>query len=80
MFDLIPCHEIPFLMITVAILGAAYLIFGWATNEPKSAPPWRWGDKHRRAPRMSDVYLAHLIGGFFAAFATVYALNHPICG
>lgn len=80
MFDLVPCHELPFLMIAVAILGATYLIFTWATFEPRQLPPWKWGDKQRRAPKASQDLIAHLIGGFFAAFATAYALNHPLCG
>lgn len=80
MFDLIPCQEFPFLMIAVALLGAAVFIFGWARYDPPPVPAWRWGDKPRRQPRINTSLLTHMIGGFFAALATVYALNHPICG
>jgi len=80
MFDLIPCDELPFLMLTVAILGSAYLIFWWARFDPSPLPSWRWGDTPRREPKVRLDLVAHIIGGFFAALAVDYAINHPICG
>jgi hypothetical protein len=80
MFDLLPCHEIPFLMISVAILGAAFLIFGWATNDPEPLPAWRWGDKARREPKVPPALIDHVAGAFFAGLAATYAINNPLCG
>ena len=62
------------------LIGAAFLAIGWilswATDEPKTKTPWKWGDAPLRARVEVEGIVSHVVGVSFLLICGVFAIRH----